>query len=117
MLILPEANSCSAHWYEGGELVLRDTDRDGETRTASFDTPSLIAAGPNPSFFYVAFFSDVEHEVLPVTSGYRVTVTYNLYYAKGVPPASEVERAVALSTISEINQGHAKRICRSSPPP
>ena len=30
---------------------------------------------------WAAFFSDVEHEVLPVTSGYRVTLTYNLYYS------------------------------------
>ena len=27
-----------------------------------------------------AFYSDCEHEVLPVTSGYRITITYNLYY-------------------------------------
>ena len=25
------------------------------------------------------FFSDVEHEVLPVTQGHRITLTYNLY--------------------------------------
>lgn len=29
---------------------------------------------------YVAFFSDVEHEVAVVKSGYRVTLTYNLYF-------------------------------------
>lgn len=26
-----------------------------------------------------SFFSDVEHEILPVTEGCRVTMTYNLY--------------------------------------
>ena len=30
---------------------------------------------------WAAFFSDLEHEVLLVTSGYRVTLTYNLYYS------------------------------------
>ncbi len=32
-----------------------------------------------PVISYVAFYSDTEHEVLPVTSGVRVTLTYNLY--------------------------------------
>ena len=30
---------------------------------------------------WAAFFSDCEHEVLEVTSGHRVTLTYNLYMA------------------------------------
>lgn len=34
---------------------------------------------PSPSLAYVAFYSDIEHEVLKVTSGSRVTLTYNLY--------------------------------------
>ena len=29
---------------------------------------------------YVAFFSDIEHEVAPVTSGHRITLTYSLYF-------------------------------------
>ncbi|KAL6061725.1 Fe2OG dioxygenase domain-containing protein [Balamuthia mandrillaris] len=28
---------------------------------------------------WAAFYSDCEHEILPVTDGYRVTITYNLY--------------------------------------
>ena len=36
----------------------------------------------NPSIAYSAFYSDVEHEVLPVKEGYRVTITYNLYYRR-----------------------------------
>ncbi|KAI0786685.1 hypothetical protein C8Q75DRAFT_734628 [Abortiporus biennis] len=28
---------------------------------------------------YVAFYRDIEHEVLEVTSGYHITITYNLY--------------------------------------
>ncbi|KAI0328047.1 hypothetical protein GY45DRAFT_1423503 [Cubamyces sp. BRFM 1775] len=34
-----------------------------------------------PRIAYIAFFSDVEHEVTRVTSGHRLTITYNLYYA------------------------------------
>src|SRR6202042_3226946 len=32
---------------------------------------------PSPSIAYIAFYSDVEHEVLKVTSGHRATITYN----------------------------------------
>ena len=28
---------------------------------------------------WAAFFSDVEHEVFPVTAGYRISLMYNLY--------------------------------------
>lgn len=31
------------------------------------------------SIQFAAFYSDVEHEVLEVHSGHRVTLTYNLY--------------------------------------
>jgi hypothetical protein len=37
----------------------------------------------------VAFFSDIEHEVAPVTSGHRITLTYNLYFDGGGDPVSE----------------------------
>ena len=32
---------------------------------------------------YAAFFSDSRHEVLPVTSGVRVSLTYSLYVEEG----------------------------------
>jgi len=66
--------------HEGGELVLRQND--GEWK---FDANSLTSAQPSTSLAYVAFYSDIEYEVLRVTSGRRVTVTYNLYL---VDPAS-----------------------------
>jgi hypothetical protein len=33
---------------------------------------------------WVAFYSDCEHEVLPVTTGHRVTLTYQLYVSEHV---------------------------------
>lgn len=62
--------------HEGGTLVLRHNERESrfDSATAIQDTEE---AG---SIAYVAFFSDVEHSVEPVRSGYRVTLTYNLYY-------------------------------------
>ncbi|KAF9528390.1 hypothetical protein CPB83DRAFT_894426 [Crepidotus variabilis] len=35
-------------------------------------------------------WTDVEHEVAPVTSGYRVTLTYNLYFQKNAQPTAAI---------------------------
>lgn len=66
--------------HVGGELVLRH-----EGKEWTFDSASITAEQREPSLAYVTFFSDVEHEVLEVKSGYRVTVTYNLYFAASDP--------------------------------
>ena len=60
--------------HQGGELVLRHKDREW-----TFDANALMALRTSPSLAYIAFYSDIEHEVLKVTSGHRVTLTYNLY--------------------------------------
>ncbi|VDB85565.1 unnamed protein product [Peniophora sp. CBMAI 1063] len=61
--------------HTGGALVFRHQDREW-----TFDSASAVTRDGAPAFGYAAFYSDVEHEVLPVTSGYRVTITYNLYF-------------------------------------
>jgi len=66
--------------HEGGELVLRHKGHEWK-----FDANGLTSSRPSPSLVYIAFYSDIEHEVLKVTSGHRATVTYNLYL---VDPAS-----------------------------
>lgn len=66
--------------HEGGELVLRHKDREWK-----FDSKSLMASRASPSLAYVAFYSDIDHEVLEVTSGRRVTITYNLYLVNPIP--------------------------------
>ena len=59
--------------HEGGALILRHNSKEW-----SFDSGKEI--GDTKKIGYVAFFSDVEHEVALVKSGYRVTLTYNLYH-------------------------------------
>ncbi|TBU25093.1 hypothetical protein BD311DRAFT_854742 [Dichomitus squalens] len=56
--------------YKGGELMLRRPGRK-EVQHWELDSSALLEEETQPSIAYVAFFSDVEHEVLPVTSGYR----------------------------------------------
>ncbi|KAL0575718.1 hypothetical protein V5O48_006252 [Marasmius crinis-equi] len=55
--------------HTGGKLVLRH-----EGKKSTFDSGKLLSDAVDEIAF-VAFFSDVEHEVLPVTSGHRITLT------------------------------------------
>ncbi|KAK0192472.1 hypothetical protein F5146DRAFT_1102400 [Armillaria mellea] len=67
--------------HTGGALTLRHkTNSDSFT----FDAGTILAdsSPASPSIAYAAFYSDVEHEVSPVTSGERITLTYNLYFEK-----------------------------------
>ncbi|MFB8007678.1 2OG-Fe(II) oxygenase [Nocardia sp. NPDC056000] len=52
--------------YTGGDLVI---EHDGER---------VIGTGSPDELGFVAFYADCDHEVLPVTNGYRITLTYNL---------------------------------------
>ncbi|KAH9968341.1 hypothetical protein BGW80DRAFT_1209075, partial [Lactifluus volemus] len=61
--------------HEGGTLVIRHRGQEW-----SFDSSTALSAALPTSIAYAAFFCDVEHEVQPVTSGHRVTLTYNLYF-------------------------------------
>ena len=73
MIVYPTA-------HRGGELVLRHKGREW-----NFDTNALTSSLSSPSLSYVAFYSDIEHEVLKVTEGSRVTLTYNLYLTPNSP--------------------------------
>lgn len=67
--------------HKGGNLLLRHRGREFD-----FDGSALLQDSSVPSVAYAAFFGDVEHEVLPVESGNRVTVTYNIYFDKDRRP-------------------------------
>lgn len=89
--------------HEGGALVLRQSDHEWV-----FDSAKLfkgVEGGDNdtPSIVYTAFYSDIEHEVQLVTSGYRVTLTYNLYYRDkpSVPSQSLISDYPGVSALRE----------------
>ncbi|XP_065913765.1 uncharacterized protein [Dysidea avara] len=65
---------CLPTQFSGGALVVRH-----KKEVMKYDW-SLPISDPFNGLQWAAFFSDIEHEVLPVTEGYRVTLTYNLYY-------------------------------------
>jgi Rps23 Pro-64 3,4-dihydroxylase Tpa1-like proline 4-hydroxylase len=54
----------SAH--TGGELVIKHAGQ------------ATVCRGSKSALSLVAFYADCRHEVLPVKSGYRITLTYNL---------------------------------------
>jgi len=56
--------------HEGGELIIR---HDGEEKCFAFGGEES-----NHKIRYAAFYADCEHEVKPVTSGYRCCLVYNL---------------------------------------
>ena len=66
--------------HEGGALLLRHHGQEW-----IFDSAQALAGIGQPTIGYMAFFGDVEHEVAPVTSGHRITLTYNLYFDDGGP--------------------------------
>ena len=63
---------CLPTQFTGGELIVRH-----HKEEINYDWSSTAASD---TLHWAAFFSDVEHEVLPVSEGYRVTLTYNLSY-------------------------------------
>jgi hypothetical protein len=61
--------------HTGGELLIRF---DGQQ--VGVDFSELAGQYKIP---YVAFYADCEHEIKPITSGYRVCLVYNLVQTKG----------------------------------
>ncbi|KAL1696781.1 hypothetical protein GGG16DRAFT_120992 [Schizophyllum commune] len=78
--------------HEGGALVLREDGREW-----TFDYAAEIANATKIA--YVAFFGDIEHEVLTVKSGYRVTLTYNLYFDAAPKPARSESKPIPRSVV------------------
>ena len=65
---------CLPTQFTGGELIVRHNKQE-----IKYDWSST-ASDTSSTLYWAAFFSDVEHEVLPVSEGHRVTLTYNLSY-------------------------------------
>lgn len=68
MICLPSA-------HEGGDIILRHNGAEQRFSTAMFQPTAAC------------WYSDVTHEVLEVTSGYRLVLTFNLVQSPNVPYA------------------------------
>jgi hypothetical protein len=65
---------CLPAAHEGGQLFVRH-----QGHSTTFDWSK-----DNTNIQWAAFYSDCEHEVSQVTSGYRITLTYNLFIRRGL---------------------------------
>ena len=64
-----------------------------------FDSAAMIQTH---CIAYVSFYSDVEHEVTAVTSGYRVTLTYNLFFSTGPTNLNNSAPTIPTPSTTEI---------------
>ena len=73
--------------HSGGELHIT---HQGETRVLD-----MAAQQAWRSFAYAAFYADCQHEIKPVTSGYRVALTYNLCWTSSAASPTQLPTAQA----------------------
>jgi hypothetical protein len=71
---------CLPSKHKGGTLIVK---HDGQTKKIGF-------GGKDAEFKtqYAAFYADCQHEIKPVTAGYRVCIVYNLAIAGKKQPAA-----------------------------
>jgi len=87
--------------YTGGELLIQF---EGVTEVADF------AQNPNPyRINYAAFYADCDHEVKPLTSGYRVCLVYNLVQEKASKKISLQSLQSHVTTLSKTLTKHQSK--------
>lgn len=80
--------------HAGGRLIVR---HDGQTKEINF-------AGPDAEFKtqFAAFYADCQHEIEPVTAGYRICLVYNLALAKKKKQPSAPRSSQAVEKAAEL---------------
>jgi hypothetical protein len=81
--------------HEGGQLAVRNAGNE-----VVFDwSKSANTTDTTPCIKWAAFYSDSQHEVLQVTSGHRITLTYNLYVTRGAGHLAGFATALDATTL------------------
>ncbi|KAI1768212.1 hypothetical protein GGR53DRAFT_479401 [Hypoxylon sp. FL1150] len=84
---------CLPAKFEGGILTVSH-----RGNNMKYDWAKLVSS--EPAIHWAAFYSDCKHEVHEVTSGHRVTLTYNLYAVRGNGRLGDVDQCEALDYAS-----------------
>ncbi|KAL8993483.1 MAG: hypothetical protein Q9169_006310 [Polycauliona sp. 2 TL-2023] len=87
---------CLPYAHEGGTLRVKHSGQTVDFAWAASDPRSIQ---------WAAFYGDCEHEALEVTSGHRVTLTYNLYYtdiADLALPVSDPTKLPLYETVAQM---------------
>lgn len=105
VIVLPSA-------HEGGELIVR---HEGREVIIDFGAKSRFQTQ------FAAFYADCEHEVRPVTSGFRLALVYNLTLAKGkesiVAPTSGEHIAAVSNLLRNWVAAEKKAAAKDEPAP
>ncbi|KAK5170395.1 uncharacterized protein LTR77_004982 [Saxophila tyrrhenica] len=67
--------------HKGGELAVRNA---GKEMIFDWSSSAKSQTAAKAKVKWAAFYSDCEHEVYEVTSGHRITLTYNVYVTRGI---------------------------------
>ena len=62
-----------------------------------------MALRPSPSLVYTAFYDGIKHEVLKVTGGHKITLTYDLYSTPSHPDLKQTFPAIAFDPSTSDN--------------
>lgn len=95
----------SAH--EGGTLLVRHAGKEVALDLCPHESAEIRHA---------AFYADCEHEVLPVTDGYRICLVYNLVRAEEGEPLAPADDRVACREAAQALRTWAKRVWDEDPP-
>ena len=77
--------------YSGGELTVHH-----RSKEESFN---FSGTGGCTNFFYAAFYADCQHELKPVTKGYRLCLVYNLVYQGSGDSPVPADNEESVSTV------------------
>ena len=99
---LPRQDSGKADGMFGTLVVSLPSKHEGGDVVASYEGRSQTfssSLGSDFGFSYAAWYSNITHEMKPVTSGYRIVLTYNLIHhpsAKLLSQASTLTKLISL---------------------
>ncbi|KZS90670.1 hypothetical protein SISNIDRAFT_415181, partial [Sistotremastrum niveocremeum HHB9708] len=99
IIVLPSA-------FEGGQLHMSHS---GQTKI--FD----ISADSNFCTSVMAWYSDVRHEVKPITSGYRLALSYNLIAPTGSPRPGLSGYSQTVSEVRHVLMSWRQSFAKSTP--
>lgn len=87
---------CLPSAHQGGQLEVR---HQGQSMRFDWSMPETA----RPEIQWAAFYSDCEHEVMEVTSGHRITLTYNLY-ARNISSEDAPQAGRGLMDLTQLPQ-------------
>ncbi|CAF3945996.1 unnamed protein product, partial [Rotaria sp. Silwood1] len=86
-------------YYKGGEFVIKHNNQEQK-----FDYSSTKY---KYDYYYLVFYADCEHEILPITDGYRLSLVYNIVVNK------EKSHLCAKIPSPPLNEKYVQNVCQA----